>query len=73
MIETYPALPVMGDVILKAYSLSIPCIDGEGEWSIAKFLLAEGVYALLTMLSDKQRFPQLQRVIVDTSWLVLWR
>ncbi len=31
MIETYPALPVMGDVILKAYSLSIPCIDGEGE------------------------------------------
>ena len=57
MIETYPALPVMGDVILKAYSLSIPY----------KFLLAEGVYALLTMLSDKQRFPQLQRVIVDTS------
>lgn len=26
MVETSPALPLSGDVFLKAYSLSIPCI-----------------------------------------------
>ena len=67
MLETYPALPANGTAFLKSYSLLIPCISMDDELLLDQFLLAEGTSILLSMLCDRQHFPQLQRVIIDSS------
>ena len=71
-IKTYPVLPQEGEVLQKAHSLYIPCRINNCECCLCvdRYIGDVNVISILDLLRNREVFPKLKLVFVDTSRLI---